>query len=300
MRYPYVESAADWPFLSIYSAADRPTGGRADVGDPRLTYADVLREITTMAGDPKDIVDACLYWIAYQVTCEMRLSGTGKAVDAIAEQWGCETDESFGRRLAERAASVMSGAALVGALRAVAHRLLKSPAWRSRAEVMALAFAEYQRCGLSSGFASLVADDAHAHFALAGSLPEGEVRFRIDAFGAVLLGAAHARALTEPWNPFTRYRLRAEMKEHSAAVAVVRAGDPEFGGKLETVVQELDDRHAESNEAFTAYLERWGDDRDFEAYFSIRGREVSVAGADEVSDVARWFLDLQPKMGRVV
>lgn len=309
MRYPYVESSrAPWEFETIYHDPEshyfrsvKLSETRADVDHAKVIYSGVFRDIAELGGDPDDVADATLYWVAYTSACEMRISTTPPALERVGVRWGLEPGEELSQRLRARAEELLSAAALVGTLRALAWQLGQTTPSIYRRSLIASARAEYRRCELVSGEANLIADDAHAHLAIAERFKPGhdELRHKFVVQGVALLGAAHAQALLEPWNPFVLHRLRAEMKEHDRAITEVTTLLPSLAENAAQAVAETQAFHAASDTRFAEWTNRYHGD-DIAAYFEARKNSPGSVLPSELSEASRGLLELEPTLARLM
>lgn len=281
MRWPHVESDDDWSFASIYYGTDPPGGDsdKVDVGSRRYAMSEVLRDIAVLGGDTADIINTTLLFASASVCREMRLSVTVEPITGLAERSGTEFTDEFALALVERAAATMTGAALVGALRAIAYAGSFRRPRPLRARISQRARDEVRRAGMVSGHASLVADDAHAHLWTAQNLvPPADEPRRTDVVqaqrlfaerGAWFLAAAFALAQLEPWNPFVRHRLFAELEEHRPAADLLPAEHRRPWQFVERAADQLDARWATATDAWRALVEEHNR-HDIEAYFWTR------------------------------
>jgi hypothetical protein len=304
VRYPHVESQTrTWDFASIYyKDAAKPNDSRADVGGFQLAYAEVFRDITALGGDTTEMIDAILYGVAYQATCEMRLSVTREPLDSVAELWHMDVDEAFSARLVARATEIMRGAALVGALRAIAWHLSQASVTSYRPEIVRLARTEARHCGMRSGSSNLIADDAHSHLVAAQLIKPQytDARSSLISGGTLLLAAAHANLLLEPWNPFSRRRLHAEISEHAGMIRLLREKENTITPALDQSIAKLDEHYVESTHAFSEYLEQHGQLADIEAYFHTRRDARHSLNYDDLPTALQQLVSCEPKERRLV
>ena len=304
MHYPHVESINLWPFESIYydGGQQQAVDGKCDVGSDKILMAEVLREIAHLGGDSGDIVDTALLWMACESTYSMRPSVTWDTSWAIANLWGAPLDDQFAERLAGRATTLMTGAALVGVLRCIAWVLGETQPTRYRIELIKTARREAERARIVSGISSLVADDAHAHLTVADRLRPGsdDLIGELVVQGCLLLAAAHALALLEPWNPFVKNRLDAELKEHAPMIDRLTTTDASLADGFRQAVRELDNHYTESMQRFYGHMEKRGNDDDLGAYFWTRDAACSRLEIDQLPDLSRQLVVAEPKITRII
>lgn len=303
MRYPYVESPVDtWDFASIYyGSARRGPDGKADVGSDKLLYSGVLRDIAQLGGDHADIVDTTLFWVSYEALYEMRVSTTRQPLESLATLWAVEADDDFARRIVDRARELMSGAALIGVLRAVGWSL----AWqvtRYRIEVIEQARAEFVRCGAVSGLGSLTADDAHAQLHLAERLKPGNdgLQTALVSRGCLLLAAAHALTLLEPWQPFISNRLDAELQEHRQVIDRILPPDSDEVFALEQVVEEFGTHFAEQTKRFVDHPDQKRSGGDISSYFKTRREAPPALRLEQLSELSRQLVRIERRIERLI
>lgn len=301
MRYPYVESPRKVrDFASIYYDVDaRESDGRIDVGSDKLLYSDVLQDIARLGGDQGDIVDTTLYWVSYEVTYQMMVSTTREPLEALAELWNVGPDVDFAHRVAARATELMSGAALVGALRAVAWSLV-SEGSPNRIAVIDEARTEFARCAVVSGLGSLVADDAHAQFHVAERLKPGhdDLQNALVVRGSLLLAAAHALSLLEPWQPFIGNRLNAEVQEHRPMIDHVLPSDSDVIYALDRAAEEYQSYFATQTQRFEGHPDQRNGD-DIGAYFKTRRDAPTPLRSHELSALSQELVRIERGIGRL-
>jgi hypothetical protein len=305
MRYPYLESQCDdWDYPSLYygPAAARHENGdlRFDVDSDRLRFADVLVDITRLGGDPDEQVDAILYWVAAEASREMRVGTVLKSLDSALALWNCSDKDDFSRRLADRATGILRGAALVGALRAIAWHLAQTSKSSLRADLVRQARVVLDENKIAFGHSVLLADDAHVHLGFSERVREGNEELR-DIFartGTLLLGAAHAHAIQEPWDPFVQSRMKKECLEHANTLERVMAGEPAIRAAFEGSVRILDESGREAQTDFEAVLAQVGSSRDLEAYFRCRTSRKSSNRSELLDPAVSQFIRLETEMRR--
>jgi hypothetical protein len=231
-RWPLIEMDGGWDMASIYyERVRRPVSaaGRTDVFDALFEYSGVLLDVTRLSADSADLRWATTLHVAWQTSFDMRLSTTTATFRRSAEIEGRALDASYLHDIATVAEHRLCGVALVSALRACAHSAFRIGEFRLRAEFSCRARSLAAKSGAWSCLSSVIADDAHAHLGLAAriEIANAEVvrRNEVDRYrrslidqGCRLLAAAFAQASTDPWNPFVRYRLAYEVKEHGRQI----------------------------------------------------------------------------------
>lgn len=242
--------------------------------------------------------------VAGEVTRELRLSTTVTPVERAAKHSNTAFTDDFIDHLVQRSAATLTGAARVGALRAVGHAISRRRPHVKRREISELTRRYAREHSLIAINASLIADDAHAHLFAAERLrPRDdhardaellELRRVLTARGCQLLMSAFACAQQEPWNPFLQHRLFAEKQEH--AETPVEAGlTPEPWQVVEAMAAELADRWRATTDEWRAVVDRRGDD--IGAFFSFRKSAPSggclsgdaAALVEQEPDLVRYF-----------
>lgn len=308
MRYPHLESLdEDWNYRKFYYGAE-PAARRVD-DDPRvdvdsdlLRFASVLVDVTGLGGDPDERADAILHLVAAEASREMRVASVLQPLDVIATLWNCDTDHNFSRRLADRAVALFRGAALVGALRAIAWHLSQSSTRHLRADLVRQARHVLTESGMQAGHSVLLADDAHAHLRLSERVRDGyeETRDALARTGTLLLGAAHAYAIQEPWDPFVQSRMTNERVEHEAALGRIMGDEPPIRIAFDRAVQILQESGRQGQAAFEACLSDLGHERDLEAFFRSRESQGTSRRPELLDPAVTQFIQLEAELGRLV
>lgn len=308
MRYPHLESLeGDWNYRQFYYGAE-PAARRVD-DDPRvdvdsdlLRFASVLVDVTGLGGDPDERADAILHLVAAEASREMRVGSVLQPLGVIATLWNCDTDHNFSRRLADRAVALFQGAALVGALRAIAWHLSKSSTSHLRADMVRQARDVLAESGMQAGHSVLLADDAHAHLRLSEQVRDGyeETRFALAWTGTLLLGAAHAHAIQEPWDPFVQLRMSKERIEHKVALGRVMDAKPPIRVAFDRAVRVLEESGRQGQMAFEACLSDLGQDCDMEAFFRSRESHGTSRRPELLDPTVTQFIQLEAELWRLV
>lgn len=308
MRYPHLEALeGDWNYRQFYYGAEPAARSldddpRVDVDSDLLRFASVLVDVTGLGGDPDERADAILHLVAAEASREMRVGSVLQPLGVIAKLWNCDADHNFSRRLADRAVALFQGAALVGALRAIAWHLSQSSTSHLRADLVRQARHVLAKSGMQAGHSVLLADDAHAHLRLSEQVRDGyeETRDALARIGTLLLGAAHAYAIQEPWDPFVQSRMSKERIEHEAALGRVMDDEPPIRVALDRAVQILEESGRQGQTAFEAFLSDLGHERDMEALFRSRESHGTSRRPELLDPTVSQFIQLEVELGRLV
>jgi hypothetical protein len=252
LTYQPIENTERWDFSSIYYDGQHAYDGPGiDVNDEPVYFAGARLGACWTGGDEAEILDATLVFSAWCMTHDFRFSSARPWLSRLANAREVKWDEAFAEALANRAESVLRGAALVGCLRAIGGMLYRRP--NGRPAIARRAREAFDNCGAVYGLADLLADDAHAHlcFAERSVLPPEKspdpdrselVRRTLVTRGWERLAAAAVVAYDEPWSPFVQYRLRHELKEHRSAQSLMEPSRRGLIRIIETIVEAVECR----------------------------------------------------------
>lgn len=199
-----------------YPTPPARTDARLDVGDALLQSAKPADPASGSLADTIKALDDTIVWTAAQVVVEMTVSSTRPILLKAVERVSGKLDNDSLRFTLERARALLEGVAYLGALRAIANMCSYHLSVERWEEVMETARETSNSFSSYALVPSLLADQAHVYLrqaerpAPAQSVPE------LARVGGEYLTAAYVNALTQPWNPFVRHRLLAEIREHEA------------------------------------------------------------------------------------
>lgn len=296
-QWPYVESDSEWVMTSMYygpSSTPERIEGKDDIDSYRYLLAPTLHKIAVLGGSIADITDTALLAVSHSVMNEMMVTTTAETLENLAELCGASLDAEFAARLVERADTIATGMAHVGALRSVAWACSRGRLTEFRPKITRMAREGTRRVKALSGYANLVADDAHAHLRAAEQIqpPEDEdgkkrahnAIFLCATTGCTLLAMSFAEALLEPWNPFLARRLSAELAEHRQTLSAVSEFEPDLGAQLDEVRGEMDSLWDDTTAKWKSRVERG--QYDIAAYMDVRREAPPAPDSAQLSSLA--------------
>jgi hypothetical protein len=273
------------PYGSYYYGDELPPveHGKLDVRHYRLLFGEEMKRAADLGGDAAEILDTTLIFSAWSVCCDMRMSPTLeplRTVVALPQQADSDVLAQRIDILLVRAQTLLYGAALVGALRAVGFLVIHYlQGYEMRKEISTRVHKLGGELRLRIGRSAALADDGHAHLDLAQRMvlrEDGDAQRVCDARTAVaysgflFLGAAVACAFEEPWCPFNINRLRREVEEHLPCVRYLPPDQQNVSEVVTAGLSELRKRYQHNSERF-AELVAGGRRNDLDVYFSWGG-----------------------------
>lgn len=270
------------------------------MGDALLQSAKPANPASGSLVDTIKALDDTIVWSAGQVVLEMTVSSTRPILLKAVERLGGKFDEDSLRFTLERARTILEGVAYLGALRAIANVCsyhLSVDHWEEVIET-----ARETSNGLSSYalIPSFLADQAHVYLRQAERPTKAQSVPELVRVGGQYLTAAYITTATEPWNPFVRHRLLAEIQEHETILGPAWSETMQslfaIARHLQSAWEPADDHWRQATRRSGDDLEAFLETRENLGALRIDGNEIAALSRNLMPPEVRHLIDAPQKL----